>query len=232
MILKPKTVFVKVLEYIMTHFIGFDFNSLYPSSFSGQYNGLNKYTDGIIKMPGRLLRYIKCDTEEKKREALEIIKEKKMIFIVTVKGGIPEKHWNNVINFAPIIRNIEFIQDEKTMGSYMYNYMKNNGLSVDNKVRKLTNLLNTYGENMVFYCYYLWFLMDECYFEIEDIEEISIFTSHTGFKGFVEKLTNDRQESIVEGNKGVDNFCKLNLNGSYGYDGMNEEKYTKTSNKR
>ena len=37
----------------------------------------------------------------------------------------------------------------------------------------------------------------------------------------------NRQEAIVEKNKGLDMFCKISLNGSYGYDGMNSEKFTK-----
>ncbi len=44
---------------------------------------------------------------------------------------------------------------------------------------------------------------------------------------------NARQKSELEGTKGDEFFCKIALNGSYGYDIMNTEKYPKviTGNK-
>jgi hypothetical protein len=35
-----------------------------------------------------------------------------------------------------------------------------------------------------------------------------------------------RCEAEVAGNRGMGTFCKMCMNGSYGYDGMNTEKYT------
>jgi hypothetical protein len=37
---------------------------------------------------------------------LDII-NKKELFVVTIKGGIPEVRWNEFINYTSIIRNIE-----------------------------------------------------------------------------------------------------------------------------
>jgi hypothetical protein len=39
---------------IITHIIGIDFNSLYPSSYSSLPHPFNPYTNGIIYMPGPL----------------------------------------------------------------------------------------------------------------------------------------------------------------------------------
>jgi hypothetical protein len=39
---------------IITHIIGIDFNSLYPSSYSSLPHPFNPYTDGIMYMPGPL----------------------------------------------------------------------------------------------------------------------------------------------------------------------------------
>jgi hypothetical protein len=39
---------------IVTHIIGLDFNSLYPSSYSSKPHPFNPYTDGIMNIPGRV----------------------------------------------------------------------------------------------------------------------------------------------------------------------------------
>jgi hypothetical protein len=39
---------------------------------------------------------------------------------------------------------------------------------------------------------------------------------------------NNRIEAMKANNKGKEQFCKTSLNGSYGYDGLNTEKYTRT----
>ncbi|KAI5504563.1 DNA/RNA polymerases family [Trichomonas vaginalis G3] len=39
---------------------------------------------------------------------------------------------------------------------------------------------------------------------------------------------NERQKAELEGNKGKSLFCKISLNGSYGYDAMNTQNYAKT----
>jgi hypothetical protein len=38
---------------------------------------------------------------------LDIINENKELFVVTLKGGIPEERGNEFINYVVIIRNIE-----------------------------------------------------------------------------------------------------------------------------
>jgi hypothetical protein len=43
---------------------------------------------------------------------LDIISAKKELFVVTSKGGIPQERWNEFINYAPIIRNIEIENDK------------------------------------------------------------------------------------------------------------------------
>jgi hypothetical protein len=60
------------------------------------------YTGNKMLMPGNFKEY----TTNKQR-MLDIINKKKELFVVTLKGGIPEIRWNRFINYAPIIRNIE-----------------------------------------------------------------------------------------------------------------------------
>jgi hypothetical protein len=78
-----------------------------------------------------------------------------------VKGHIPKSKWNtptpgavsetaNVVNYPPIIRNIETITNKETIGETMYNYMNENNYPVDQKTRKLTQLLNTNDQFMAF----------------------------------------------------------------------------------
>jgi hypothetical protein len=57
-------------------------------------------------MPGRLLQSFKCDTEKQKVYALNIINEKKDLFIVEVKISYPEDKKNQFVSFPPIMRNI------------------------------------------------------------------------------------------------------------------------------
>jgi hypothetical protein len=137
---------VKDTKSIVSHVIGVDFNSLYPFSYSSAHHPFNPYTDGIMYMPG----YVKFHTKNKK-EALRIIGEKKELFIVSVKGHIPERYWNenikgsytNIINFPPVIRNIDVHTNQETIGEKTYNYMKRNKLLTDKKERKLTQHLKT-----------------------------------------------------------------------------------------
>jgi hypothetical protein len=46
------------LDHIMTHVIGVDANSLYPSVRASIKSEWNKYTDNIMNMPGRFLRRV------------------------------------------------------------------------------------------------------------------------------------------------------------------------------
>jgi hypothetical protein len=66
---------------IITHCTGVDANSLYPSCFSSSINPNIPYTGGQMYMPGRLLQSFKHDTEKKKAYDLNIINEKKDLFI-------------------------------------------------------------------------------------------------------------------------------------------------------
>ena len=68
--------------------------------------------------------------------------------------------------------------------------------------------------------------MDQFGFEIKDIEYMIVFDKHTGFNNFVTEYMDRRINATLEGNKGLDQFCKIALNGSYGYDIMNEANFT------
>jgi hypothetical protein len=107
------------------------------------------YTSNRMLMPGDFMDYT-TNKEKIKR----IIAEKSSLFIVTLKLGIPKERWNDCINFSPIIRNIKV--GEK-------------------KEKKLIQLMTTMDEYMSFSSYYLWFLIDNFGFEIEDTKEMSIF---------------------------------------------------------
>ena len=70
--------------------------------------------------------------------------------------------------------------------------------------------------------------MDRCHFIIDEIEWISVWSAHDGFSPFVTQLMTKRMDAMANKNKGLEIFCKTNLNGSYGYDAKNTEKYTKS----
>lgn len=228
-----KTVISEDNDYVMTHVCGTDFNSLYPSSFSSVENPNIPYTGGRLYMPGRLLKYYEVIPGLNDNEAYDLIMSddrfttKGQLFIAEIKGHIDEDYINEFINFPPIFRNIDIKTDEQTIGSYMYNYMKSNELSVDNKERKLTQLLKI-DEYTAFSSYYLWFLIDRCHFIIDSIKSIQLYTKHMGFHNFVTTFMNERINAMKSHNKGKEQFCKTSLNGSYGYDGKNTEKYTKS----
>jgi hypothetical protein len=66
--------------------------------------------------------------------------------------------------------------------------MKENNMAIDKKERKLTQLLNTNNEYMIFSSYYLWFVIDTCHFVIDDIEVCYIFEKNTPFKEFANRM--------------------------------------------
>ena len=222
-------------DNIMTHVLGVDFNSLYPSSYSSEKNVNNPYTGGKMFMPGRILSHIVTDTPEKKQRALGVILSKNRyseqygkLFIAEVKGHIPEQYYQEFINFPPIFRRLNLETNNETIGEYMYNYMSTNQLPRDKNEEKLTMLLSTHDQYMSFSSDYLWFLIDTCHFFIDDIKSIIYFSKHDKFNKFVKTFTNERIKNIGV-SKGREMFCKLCLNGSYGYDAKNTEKYTKSS---
>ncbi|KAI5546883.1 CBG23764 family [Trichomonas vaginalis G3] len=215
-------------DNVMTHFVGVDFNSLYPSCFSSNPHPFIKYTDHRMYMPGRLTNVLICESTAQKAMALGIIKKKQELFVTEVKGHIDEKYINDYINFLPIIRNLDIVTNEETIGSFMYNYMKTNNILVDQKQRKLTQLASTHGEYMSFSSYYLWYLIDRFHFIIDDVKSILTFAKNTCFHDFANEFMRVRQEAELNGNKGKSLFCKISLNGSYGYDAMNTQNYTKS----
>ena len=223
----------KVISYdtpnIMTHVVGVDFNSLYPSSFSSTKHDFNKYHGGIMYMPGSFLMKI-----NDKKKCREIILSKarfqpnpKYLFKADVKLSCPKEKINYFINFPPIFRNVNITNNEETIGSYMYNYMKDNRLaSIDKEERKLTMMIDTKGEYMTFSNYYLWFLLDHG-LVLDDVKSVSLYTCHTGFHEFVSTFMKKRQDIISGVEHGNEKFYKISMNGSYGYDGMNTEKFSK-----
>jgi hypothetical protein len=120
-------------ENIVTHITGVDFKVIYPSAYSSIPNEMIEYTGNKMLMQGNFKEYI-----ADKQRILDIISAKKELFVVTLKGGIPEERWNEFINYAPIIRNIKI----------------GNGKS-KRKQKKLTQLMITMGLFMPFSSYYL-----------------------------------------------------------------------------
>jgi hypothetical protein len=62
-----------------------DFNALYPLAYSYILNEMIGYTGNKMLMSGNFKKY---NTD--KQRMLDIINEKKELFVVTLKGGIPE----------------------------------------------------------------------------------------------------------------------------------------------
>ncbi|KAA6372925.1 MAG: hypothetical protein EZS28_031548 [Streblomastix strix] len=151
-----KKVTVLTTEHRITHVVGVDFNSLYPSVMSSEQHKFIRYTNGKMYMCGSQTGKILGDNDHSKQTIQRIINSKKrftadgQLFIAEVKGHIDQNYINDYINFPPILRNYEFTTDERTIGSYMYNHMKNNNVKTDQKQRKLTNLTSTMGEYMAF----------------------------------------------------------------------------------
>jgi hypothetical protein len=217
---------------ILSHCLCIDGNSLYPSAFSSlQDRDKIPWHDGIMYMPG-VLKF----NSSNKNAALHVIGERKELFFALVKGHISPKNYNrptpgacsryaNVLNFPPIFMRLRLTSEGETIGDTMYNYMQNAGIKTDVREEKLTQLLDTNGEYIVISCYRLWFLLDFCYFEIDDVKEIYVFEKNRAFNPFVTEFMNKRIETNDEA---ASSFYKTALNGSYGYDGMNQEHYTKS----
>jgi hypothetical protein len=70
---------------IITHCMGVDANSLYPSSFSSSINPNIPYTGGQMYMLGRLLQSFKCDTEKQKAYLLNIINERRIYLLLKLR---------------------------------------------------------------------------------------------------------------------------------------------------
>ncbi|KAA6391383.1 MAG: hypothetical protein EZS28_013093 [Streblomastix strix] len=143
-------------QHVVTHILDLDFNSLYPSVFSGIFNKNNPYTNHQIYQAGGLTNYFKCTSNNSKQKARDIImnddrfNDKGQLFCVKIKGHIDEKHINSHINLAPICRKLTYNNSMEQIGEFMYNKMKSQGLTVDKPNTKLTSLLSTYNQFMCF----------------------------------------------------------------------------------
>ncbi|KAA6349984.1 MAG: hypothetical protein EZS28_051910, partial [Streblomastix strix] len=194
-------------------------------------------------MTGQVTKHIKIREandqdyrDTKRKEMMNIInsenrftEEKGKLFIASVKGHIDKNHINERINFPPIWRKRTYKTDEKTVGKFTYEKMQKQGIFVNKLVTKLTSLLSTHDEFMLFSSYYLWLLIDYCHFIIDDVEETVLFTKHTAFKSFVEVMAEKRQQALREGNQAKQLYFKNIVNSSYGADGQNNEKFDKIS---
>ncbi|KAA6402265.1 MAG: hypothetical protein EZS28_002211 [Streblomastix strix] len=223
-----KTVTVINTNHTITHICGVDFNSLYPSCFSSQQHNFNKYTNGIMFMCGSVTGVINDPIQSRKIiHSADRFTDKGQLFIVQLKGHIDENYINDFINFPPIIRNLSYQSSKSVIGQYMYDQMQQAGVKTDKQERKLTQLLSTHNQCMTFSSYYLRFLIDDCHFIIDDNKQLVTFDKRTKFNAFVNEFMNKRIEAIKDKNSGLDKFCKMILNASYGSDGMNTEKYNK-----
>jgi hypothetical protein len=177
-----KKVYSTNTENIVTHICGVDFNALYPSANSSIPNEMIGNTGNKMLMPGNLKEYI-----TDKQRILDIISSKKELFVVTLKGGIPEERWNEFINYAPIIRNIEIGNNKSKK-----------------KQKKLTQLMTTMGLFMPFSSYYLWYLIDRFGFVVDDVTEMSVFYANDNglFTKFTIQLKEERMKAIEPKNDG------------------------------
>ncbi|KAA6379203.1 MAG: hypothetical protein EZS28_025270 [Streblomastix strix] len=220
-------------EHIMTHIIQLDFDSQYASIMSSESHPFIRYTCHKIFMCGQVLEYIvdqdRCNEiiyNKNRFTEDEQICQSVPLFIAQVKGHIDENYINYCINFGPIIRNIDIPVNEETIGKYMYKHLVDNNLPRDKVERKLTNLVDTHNEVMSFNNYYLWILIDQFHFIIDEIKSVTTFSKHDKFNGFVKDFMQQRAEAKSQKNDGLATFCKLILNSAFGGDILNSEKYS------
>ena len=226
----------------ITHFSSIDFNSLYPSSYSSQYNDLIPYTNHKMYMPGKLLNKIKVETEKQFKYCVDIINKKKDLFVAVIKGQIPKDNLNKCINYLPIFRNVKVENKKDIIGDYMYEYMKKiNYMNVDKTEIKLTQTYTTEhctvnkeceevpDGYMVISSYYLWFLIDTFNFKIEDIKYLLIFSKHDKFNKFVNECMTNRCKAILENGKdsAEELSYKIFMNSSYGFDSLDSSRFKK-----
>ncbi|KAA6402765.1 MAG: hypothetical protein EZS28_001710 [Streblomastix strix] len=207
-------------ENVTTHVIALDGNSLYPSSYSSVKNENILYIHHRMYMAGRSRFY-----SEKPYVIKNCIDQRKDIFVAKVKGYFPKSEYNNLLAFPPIFRNIEIENKEKVMSEYMYSQAQKHSLPMTNKDRKLTALLNTNGQFMVFNNYYLWLLIDlrliNTYYKA-----ITVFEKNAANEPLVRTMMNLRIQAILTVSS-KEKFNKLIINASYGYDTLNSEKFGK-----
>ncbi|KAA6378313.1 MAG: hypothetical protein EZS28_026160, partial [Streblomastix strix] len=112
-----KKVTVLTTDHRITHVVGVDFNSLYPSVMSSEPHKFIKYTNGKMYMCGSQTGKIIGNDDHSKQTIQRLINSKKrftengQLFIAEVKGHIDQNYINDYINFPPILRNYEFTTD-------------------------------------------------------------------------------------------------------------------------
>ncbi|KAA6366301.1 MAG: hypothetical protein EZS28_038172 [Streblomastix strix] len=222
-------------DYVQTHIVQLDFHSQYPSVMSGEPNALNPYTCNTIYIPAQLIEKI---TEQNKCRQLiydanrfssdKLVVDQMYLFVAEMKGHIDENYLNEVIIWAPTLKNIDIKTNKETIGEFMYNHLVEHKLPHDIMERKLTNLFDSMNQVMSFNNYYLWLLIDSCHFIIDEIVSIATFTKHTKFNSFVKEFMSIRQQAKDDHNDGLAQFAKIVLNSAFGGDALNSEKYANT----
>ncbi|KAA6402583.1 MAG: hypothetical protein EZS28_001893 [Streblomastix strix] len=222
-------------DNVMTHVLQLGFDSQYPNVMSSESHPFIPYTNHKLYMCGqsieRIIDQIRCkqliyDANRQSEDALVV--DKMLLFVAEVRGHIGENYINYYIDFGPILRNIDITINKETIGQFMYNHLVGPQLPHDNVERKLTNLVDTNNELMSFNNYYLWLLIDQFHFIIDEIVSVTTFTEHDNFNSFVKEFMNMRQQAKDAKNEGLGQFCKLILNYAFGGDALNSEKYSNT----
>ncbi|KAA6393137.1 MAG: hypothetical protein EZS28_011336 [Streblomastix strix] len=154
-----------------------------------------------------------------------IADQRKDISVAKVKGYFPNSEYNNLLPFPPIFRNIEIENKEEVIGEYTYSQAQKHSLPMTKKDRKLTTLLDTNGQFMVFNNYYLWLLID-LGFIIIDYKAIAVFEKNAAYEPLVRMMMNLRIQALLSGSS-KEKFNKLIINTSYGKDILNTEKFGK-----
>ncbi|KAA6381239.1 MAG: hypothetical protein EZS28_023234 [Streblomastix strix] len=207
-------------ENVATHVFALDGNSLYPSSYSSVKNENIPCTDHRMYMAGRSKFY-----SEKPYIIKNCIDQRKEIVVAKIKGYFPKSEYNNLLALPPIFRNIEIQNKQEVIGEFMYSQAQKHSLPMTKKDRKLTTLLDTNGQFMVFNNYYLWLLID-LGFVITDYKAIAVFEKNAAYEPFVRTMMNLRKQAILAGLT-KEKFFRLIINSSNGYDTLNTEKFGK-----
>ncbi|KAA6403510.1 MAG: hypothetical protein EZS28_000956 [Streblomastix strix] len=209
-------------ENITTHVFALDGNSLYPSSYSSVKNENIPYTVVRMYMASRSRFY-----SEKPQVIKICIVLKKDIFVAKVKGNFPKSEYNNLLAPPSIFRNIEINSKEEMIDEYMYSRQRlipqKHSLPMTRKERKLTTLLDTKGQIMIFNNYYLWLLIDLGII-INDYKAIAVFVKNVAYEPFTSTMMNLRIQAILAGSS-KEKFYMLIINASYGYNTLNIEKF-------
>ncbi|KAA6377419.1 MAG: hypothetical protein EZS28_027054 [Streblomastix strix] len=227
-------------DNVMTHVIQLDFDSQYPSVTSSESHPFKPYTCHTLYMCGQAIEFIKAATQFDQDRCKQIIYDanrfsndqfvvgKILLFSAEVHGHIDEDYINYCIDFGPILCSIDITTNKETIGEYMYNRLVQHNLSHDIVERKLTNLVDTKNEIMSFNNYYLWLLIDQFHFIIDEIVNVTTFTKHDSFNSFAKEFMSIRQQTKDDKNDGIAYFAKIVLNSAFGGDALNSEKYSNT----